>query len=126
MTKAEVDALFEVWARWAISGVGISSGSSVLARLMASIEPAARSGSNMMGLECVGEQVEHAIAMIAVNKRILADVLRAEYCEIAEDGGKELRDQNRKANSLGLSLRTYQRHLKQAKEQVLEQLKQGF
>lgn len=129
-----LDEMLEAWARWCHSG-GILSGhtQSVIAKLMDNKGHISfgSTGGQAPIIDSFEAKVEAAVMNMASKNLLRADVLRLEYgagwlaVSIKESvGGDNLinRGQYENACALGLSVRTYRRHLAAARERLNNEL----
>lgn len=130
-------ALYEAWARWLADPSGSVGGSaaSMLARWMDAkgfIVFGSGGGSSVPAgaLNCAERRIEVAVYALGKEKQIQADVLRLEYDAGSNEVVTRLKirsyspslPQIDKALCLGLSLRTYVRHLTAARAFVERRL----
>lgn len=129
MSRRGADQIFEVWARWCVSGgVCLPGGSSMMAKM---IECKGHMNFGSGGkaapvVDCVEANVEAALMQLFTTDPITVKVVRFEYLGrfIGVDDGEPL-NQMRKAHQLGLSLRTYERRLAKGRNHVLTKLGKG-
>lgn len=113
----ELDELFELWARWCVSG-GTQPGAapSLLARWMDNKGHMVFGAGGCGPTDAVEERIEAAVLAISMTEPLTAKVLRFEYGVWSGAGewrGKEAKalKQADKADALNVSLRTYRRRL---------------
>ncbi|WP_051790798.1 hypothetical protein [Endozoicomonas montiporae] len=121
-----LDLLLEAWARWCVTGEGGFGAGSVLGRLIDFKGNEALmygAGGGKAPADEIEARVEAAVMALAASDKKAAEVIRAEYGVgwFADDETERL-GQIGKAHRLAVSIRTYHRKLKKAKEHVLEAL----
>lgn len=117
---ANWDDVFDQWARWVHRGELAPSGQSMLGKLI-DCQGVMNYGSGGKGaaLDCIEVLVESAVLRLAAENHDAATVFRIE-CGAT---GHPLDDtQLKRAHRQGISLPTYKRRLKTAREHVINQL----
>lgn len=122
MKPAEIEKLFDDWARYETHGNGFSgaAGKSIFERLeegMGQLLPSGSGGG--FEIDTKESRLSGAVSRLALNKRLLADILRLEYGVITRKGSHPTDTQMARADAIGLTLRTYSRKLSAARKWVL-------
>lgn len=126
MSRRGADQIFEAWARWCVSGgTAPPGGSSIMAKMIESkghMMFSSGGGAAPM-VDCIESKVEAVLMQLFTIDPITVKVVRFEYlgCFIGDDNGEPL-NQLRKADQLGVSLRTYERRLAKGRKHVLTKL----
>ncbi|HCE2656956.1 hypothetical protein [Vibrio parahaemolyticus] len=110
--------IFNQWARWVHRGALVPGGQSVLGKL---IECQGVFGGGGAGpvLDCIEAEVEAAVLRLAAEDKAAATIFRAEFGAV----GNIIDDtQLKRALRAGISLPTYKRRLKKAREFVIESM----
>lgn len=115
---ASWDALFDQWARWVHSGQLVPAGQSILGKL---IENQGVFGGGGRGpvLDSIEAEIESAVLRLAAEDKAAATVFRIEY---GAHGNVNDTTQLKRAHRAGISLPTYKRRLKKARESVISTL----
>lgn len=124
--RQDINELFELWADWCLSGGdGAPVGASLMQKLIENKGVMCfGSGKGSPVVDCIEARIEAAVMKIAARDHVTAQVIRREYMSI-HDGDEPL-TQVRKAHSLGISLRTYERRLNKGRAFVLSELGQKW
>lgn len=132
--RTELDTLLDAWSIWLASGGDfVKGGKSMLAKMIDNKGHLIFGGGPSGPIEGIESQIEGAVSALASDNLLAADILRLEY-----DAGftwvlkrRKLRrydprytTQADKARLLKISHRTYLRHLKNARQQVFDDLQQ--
>lgn len=126
MSRWGADQIFEAWARWCVSGgVDAPSGSSIMAKMIESKGHMMFSSGGKAAplVDCIEAKVEAVLMTLFTTDPITVKVVRFEYLGsfMGDDNGEPL-NQLRKAEQLGVSLRTYERRLAKGRKHVLTKL----
>lgn len=113
-----LDERLEKWARWCHQGQLIASGQSILGKLIDNQGVFGGGGCRPV-LGCIEAEIEASVTRLAAEDLQAATILRREY---GATGNPNDRTQFEKAHRLGISLPTYKRRLKKAREFVLCEL----
>ena len=131
--ETALDKLLHGWSGWCLGGLGGGSGSSMLAQLIdkkGEIFFDGPSGSSGPG-DGIEQRIEAVVMEMAAKNLKQADVLRLEYsagwwwvCERwnIQDYDPATATQLDRARALGLTWRTYQRHLSVARKMIIKRL----
>lgn len=112
-----LDAHFEKWARWVHTGQ-ITRASSIMQKIMDGGSFCRVGGGSSPIIDCVELSIESALLRLQVTNELAVVVCRVEY------GAKAIKnlpvDASRETRALrmGMSLRTYNRRLKEARDHV--------
>ncbi|TOK32785.1 hypothetical protein CGI16_23115 [Vibrio parahaemolyticus] len=119
--RQSINELFEMWARWCLSGSdGAPASASLMQKLIENKGVMCfGSGKGAPVVDCIEARIEAAVMKIAARDKVTAQVLRREYFSIEDN---EPLTQVRKAHSLGISLRTYERRLNKGRAFVLSDI----
>lgn len=123
MYKKELDELCESWARWVHLGGLAVSGQSVLSKLIDN-HGVMNYGSGGGGpvLNCVEADIEAALMLFYTGNPAAVELFRLEYGAVKRLGFYPDKPQFNKAESLGISVRTYKRRLGLVRTHIIEQL----
>lgn len=110
------DDLFDQWARWVHQGALVPAGKSVLGKLIECQGVFGGGGSGGPVLDCIEADIEAAVLRLAAEDQEAATTLRIEYGAL---GNKNDDTQLKRALRVGVSLPTYKRRLKKAREYVI-------
>jgi hypothetical protein len=127
--RKQLDAGFELWARWCDSGGTASAGRSMLAKLIDNKGEIffGGSGGSSEPSDSLEAQIEALVVAMAATDPMRADVLRLECdagCwQVTQRRGIKGYSfvgigQFEKADALGISLATYKRRLSEARETI--------
>lgn len=111
----KIDDLLHRWSTWVENGCLSPTRQNVTHFLK--VRSTGVAGSKSPDLYCVEFEIEQAVSLLAQSSTTKAHVVRHEY-----NIRHQRMTQFDKAVAVGLSLRTYQRHLKAAKDFITEHL----
>ncbi|PMN73174.1 hypothetical protein [Enterovibrio norvegicus] len=116
---ASWDDIFDQWARWVHSGSLVPAGQSILGKLIENQGVFGGGGGGPV-LDCIEAEVEAAVLRLAAEDTAAATVFRIECGAL----GFHVQDdtQLKRAHRTGISLPTYKRRLKKARETIIQQL----
>ena len=112
------DEIFDQWARWVHSGALVPG--SILGKLIESHGVITYGGGTGPVLDCIEADVEAAVLRLAAQDQVAADVFRVEYGAL---GNPADMTQLKRAHRLQISLPTYKRRLKSAREFIVNQVR---
>lgn len=115
---ANWDEIFDQWARWVHRGALVPGGQSILGKLIECQGVFGGSGAGPV-LDCIEAEVEAAVLRLAAENKAAATILRIEYGAVGDINDDT---QLKRALRAGISLPTYKRRLKTAREFVIESL----
>ncbi len=128
ISRARINQLFELWARWCVSGSVLPpSGASILSKMVDNrgLLLFASGGAKSPNLDCIEADIERALSLLFVSDPTTVKVLRFEYLGRFKREDNTPVNQLRKAASLGMSIRTYERRLSKGRRFVIEQLRKS-
>ncbi len=114
------DEIFDQWARWVHSGALVPGGQSILGKLIESHGVITYGGGKGPVLDCIEADVEAAVLRLAAQDQVSADVFRVEYGALGHPADMT---QLKRAHRLQISLPTYKRRLKSAREFIVNQVR---
>ncbi|MFD2178532.1 hypothetical protein [Veronia pacifica] len=117
--NAQWDAVFEQWARWVHHGRMLPGGQSVLGKLIECQGVFGTRGRPGAPVDCMEAAVEASLAKLAKSNQQAATVFRHEYGALSSPGADT---QLKRAHAISVSLPTYKRRLKLAREHVITEL----
>ncbi|TMP51454.1 hypothetical protein [Pseudoalteromonas sp. S1688] len=114
LNKARLERYFEAWARWVHSG-HVSASKSILQKIMDGDSFTRSGGGSSPIIDCVELNIESALMRLKVSNEAAVTVCRVEYGalylkNLPVDANRETR-----ALRMGMSLRTYNRRLADAR-----------
>ncbi len=112
----ELDSYLELWARWVHTGT-VSKSTSIMQKIMEQ-EGFSRGGAGSRALisDCVELRIESAIARLQGSNELAAMVCRYEYGALTIKNLPVNAKRVDRALRLGMSLRTYNRRLSEARQ----------
>ncbi|ELA7323131.1 hypothetical protein R7D97_25085 [Vibrio sp. Vb5031] len=116
---ANWDEIFDQWARWVHQGALVPGGQSVLGKLIECQGVFGGGGGGGPVLDCIEADVEAAVLRLAAEDQAAATTFRMEYGAI---GHTQDDTQLKRALRVGISLPTYKRRLKKARDHVIKAL----
>lgn len=125
MSRQQVNQLFEMWARWCVSGSVLpASGASILSKMIDNngLLVFASGGAKSPNIDCIESDVERALSALYLKDPLTVKVVRYEYLGQFKNEDNVSLNQVRKAASLGMSIRTYERRLAKGRKYVLEKI----
>ncbi|EQB9038076.1 hypothetical protein ACYVOT_003342 [Vibrio cholerae] len=119
-----LDTLMEMWARWVHLGGVLPSSASLMEVMIANkgVMCFGSGGKKSPVVDGVEARIEAALMVLAVDKPMVAKVVRVHYGAIRLSGLDVDATQLQISQRLGLSLRTYRRYLAQGREHISKQL----
>lgn len=111
------DDIFDQWARWVHSGSLVPSSQSILGKLIECQGVMNYGSGGGPALDCIEADVESAVLRLAAENQAAATVFRVEY---GAQGNPLDNTQLKRAHRQGISLPTYKRRLKTARNHVIE------
>ena len=111
------DDIFDQWARWVHSGSLVPGGQSILGKLIECQGVMNYGSGGDPALDCIEADVESAVLRLAAENQAAATVFRVEY---GAQGNPLDNTQLKRAHRQGISLPTYKRRLKTARNHVIE------
>jgi len=123
-SRQQVEKLFEMWARWCHSGSVLpASGASVLSKMIDNHGLMIfGSGGSTPNLDCVESDIERALSRLYLTHPDTVKTVRFEYLGRFKDEDNLPLNQVRKAASMGVSIRTFERRLAKGRAYVVKQL----
>lgn len=123
---AKLDDVLNAWAIWVHKGSVIPAGGSMMAQMIENKGVMNFGSSSGRGgaSDCIEAQVEHAVMVYQRDHSMAVKILRLEFGASRMRGFDPTRPQRFKAQILGISERTYRRHLNGAKQAVLDHLRE--
>ncbi|HAS6087734.1 hypothetical protein [Vibrio vulnificus] len=124
--RKRLDTLMEMWARWVHHGGVLPSSASLMEVMIANkgVMCFGSGGKKSPVVDCVEADIEAALMQLAQTKPTVAKAVRVHYGAIRLRGVSPDSDQATIAHALGVSLRTYRRHLAQGREHIQRSLGQ--
>lgn len=116
---ANWDEIFDQWARWVHRGSLVPGGQSILGKLIECQGVMNYGCGKGPALDCIEADVESAVLRLAAENQQAASVFRVEFGAL---GNPLDNTQLKRAHRQGISLPTYKRRLKAAREFVINQL----
>lgn len=116
---ANWDEIFDQWARWVHQGALVPGGQSVLGKLIECQGVFGGGGGGGPVLDCIEADVEAAVLRLAAEDQAAATTFRMEYGAV---GNMNDDTQLKRSLRVGISLPTYKRRLKKARDYVIQAL----
>ncbi|OCH08072.1 hypothetical protein A6D98_09785 [Aliivibrio fischeri] len=110
------DDIFDQWARWVHSGSLVPGGQSILGKLIECQGVMNYGSGRGPALDCIEADVESAVLRLAAENQPAAIIFRVEY---GAQGNPLDNTQLKRAHRQGISLPTYKRKLKTARDHVI-------
>lgn len=121
--RAHQTRLLESWARWVSQDGTLSGGQSMLSKLIDNKGMVFYGATNASPLiDCIEARIEARLMQLYNEHAQHVELLRLEYGAVQVKGVNPSDSQTAKAHAMGMSLRTYQRHLSVIKTLVFQQL----
>ena len=123
MKRHNLEPLFESWARWVHQGGLVAGYGSIMEKLITNRGVMCfGSGKGAPVVDCIESRIEAALMQLAVTNPQAVEAVRVEYGAVFIKGLKPDAVQFDKALKLGISLKTYKRRLKSARDHVADSL----
>lgn len=121
LIKNNLERYLEMWARWVRSGQ-ITRSTSILQMIMEGGSFSRGGGGSSPIIDCVELNIESALLRLSVTNEPAVLVVRVEYGVLRVQGIATSTVREARALRLGMSLRTYNRRLKDARDYIEKSL----
>ncbi|MCG7551603.1 hypothetical protein [Pseudoalteromonas sp. Of7M-16] len=112
MGRTSLNDLFDSWARWVHRGSILTSGTSMLAKIIENKgHMSFGGGASQPVLDCIEAEIEQALLQLSDSNREAVELFRLEYGAVRMRDFDPHQSQIKKAARLGISVRTYRRRL---------------
>lgn len=115
--NARLNSLFDSWARWVHTGHVVKA-KSILQKIMDGDSFARSGGGSSPMIECVELNIESALMRLKVTNEAAVSVCRVEYGAVFLPNLPVDAPRHVRALRMGMSLRTYNRRLKEARDHI--------
>ena len=120
--RADQTRLLESWARWVSRDGALGGGQSMLSKLIDNKGMVFFGATHIPVVDCIEARIEARLMQLYNEYSQGVELLRLEYGAVRIKNFNPCGSQTAKAHSLGMSLRSYQRHLSAIKTVLFKKL----